>query len=190
MAFLDESVLGSRNPAFADWPRLPLQTELFGHQNAGEIVFDDIQKLLGRNESHELADVLEVYYLCLLLGFKGRYAAGGDLHSVKTAVRDKIRRVRAGSPILSPRGLLPSDAVRVLQSDPWLRKLAVAAIAGFILAYEAARCSRRVASLTLQVIAPAPEIEPDDRVLGTMALRLGFIAERRKNLRHRALWRT
>src|SRR5438270_1637827 len=134
VAFLDESVLGSRNPAFADWPRLPLQTELFGHQNAGEIVFDDIQKLLGRNESHELADVLEVYYLCLLLGFKGRYAAGGDLHSVKTAVRDKIRRVRAGSPILSPRGLLPSDAVRVLQSDPWLRKLAVAAIAGVSLA--------------------------------------------------------
>ena len=136
VAFLDESVLSSRNPVFADWPRLPLQTELFGHQNAGEIVFDDIQRLLSRNESHELADVLEVYYVCLLLGFKGRYAAagGGDLHAVKTAVRDKIRRIRPGSPLLSPKGLLPSDAVRVLQSDPWLRKLAIAAIFGVSLA--------------------------------------------------------
>jgi type VI secretion system protein ImpK len=136
VAFLDESVLSSRNPVFADWPRLPLQTELFGHQNAGEIVFDDIQKLLSRNESHELADVLEVYYLCLLLGFKGRYAAAGagDLHAVKTAVRDKMRRVRATSSVLSPKGLLPSDAVRVLQSDPWLRKLAVVAITAVSLA--------------------------------------------------------
>src|ERR1700757_1179397 len=70
VAFLDESVLSCRNPVFADWPRLPLQTELFGHQNAGEIVFQDIQRVLVRNDSHEVADILEVYNLCLLLGFK------------------------------------------------------------------------------------------------------------------------
>ena len=39
VAFLDESVLSSQNPIFADWPRLPLQTELFGHQIAGEKSF-------------------------------------------------------------------------------------------------------------------------------------------------------
>src|SRR5271157_3215671 len=32
VAFLDESALGCRNPAFADWARLPLQAEMFGHQ--------------------------------------------------------------------------------------------------------------------------------------------------------------
>src|SRR6185437_13483921 len=31
VAFLDESVLSCRNPVFAEWARLPLQTELFGH---------------------------------------------------------------------------------------------------------------------------------------------------------------
>ena len=66
----------------------------------------------------------------------------------------------------------------------------VAAIPGLLPAYEAARKSRRVAFLTLHVIAPSSEIEPDDRVLGTMALRLGLIAERRKSLCNRALWRT
>jgi len=44
VAFLDESVLSSRNPAFAEWPRLPLQAELFGHQLAGEVVFQELQK--------------------------------------------------------------------------------------------------------------------------------------------------
>ena len=42
----------------------------------------------------ETADLLEIYYLCLLLGFKGRYAAGGDLRSVMAATQEKIRRIR------------------------------------------------------------------------------------------------
>ena len=51
VAFLDESVLGSRNPIFADWPRLPLQTELFGRQIAGEMVFRDLQSTLARPDA-------------------------------------------------------------------------------------------------------------------------------------------
>jgi len=129
VAFLDESVLGSRNPIFADWPRLPLQTELFGHQIAGEVVFQELQKTLGRSDSPEVCDVLEVYALCLLLGFRGRYAAGGggDVYSLISAIQEKIRRVRGPSGPLSPRGLLPSDAVRIAHKDRWVRRLAVTA---------------------------------------------------------------
>jgi type VI secretion system protein ImpK len=136
VAFLDESVLSSDNPVFADWPSLPLQTELFGQQSAGEIVFQDIQKTLNRGDSREVCDVLEVYDLCLLLGFKGRYAAGGsgDLHSITAAIREKIRRVRGAGAPLSPRGTLPSDAVRVVHSDPWIRRLAIVAVTALLLA--------------------------------------------------------
>jgi type VI secretion system protein ImpK len=136
VAFLDESVLSCRNPVFADWPRLPLQTELFGHQNAGEIVFQDIQRVLVRNDSHEVADILEVYNLCLLLGFKGRYAAAGagELRSIIALMRDKIRRVRGNTAALSPRGSLPSDAVRIVPIDSWVRKLAIMALAASVLA--------------------------------------------------------
>jgi type VI secretion system protein ImpK len=125
VAFLDESVLSSRNPAFADWPRLPLQAELFGHQLAGEIFFQELQKVLNRPDSHEVSDLLEVYCLCLLLGFKGRYAAGGsgDLRGLISAAQEKIRRVRGASHTLSPRGMIPADAVRLVQTDPWVRKL-------------------------------------------------------------------
>jgi type VI secretion system protein ImpK len=131
VAFLDESVLSSRNPTFSDWPRLPLQAELFGNQLGGELFFTELQKLMNRSDSNEVGDLLEVYGLCLLLGFKGRYAAGGagDLKAMKMAVQEKLRRIRGSSGMLSPRGMIPADAVRVVQSDPWMRKLVIATIA-------------------------------------------------------------
>jgi type VI secretion system protein ImpK len=128
VAFLDESVLSSGNPVFANWPRLPLQAELFGHQLAGEIFFQELQKTLSRDDSQETADLLEVYYLCLLLGFKGRYAAGGDLRSIMAAIHEKIRRVRGPWGALSPRGAIPADAVRISHSDRWSRMLGRAAL--------------------------------------------------------------
>ena len=76
VAFLDESILNSRNPVFADWPRKPMQEEMFGHHIAGEVFFQHLDQLLGRDDSAALADVLEVYYLCLLLGFAGQVRGG------------------------------------------------------------------------------------------------------------------
>ncbi|HET9318327.1 MAG TPA: DotU family type IV/VI secretion system protein [Bryobacteraceae bacterium] len=131
VAFLDESILNSRNPLFADWPRKPLQEELFGTHMAGEVYFQNLQKLLGQPDSAELVDLLEVYYLCVLLGFGGRYSMGnkGDLRAIMDAVADKIRRVRGTSPDLSPMWRLPQEAARTAGGDPWARRLAIAAIA-------------------------------------------------------------
>lgn len=134
VAFLDESALTCRNPAFADWARLPLQAELYNHQLGGELFFQELQKTLSRSDSLEATDLLEVYYLCLLLGFKGRYAAGGDLRGIMASIQEKIRRVRGPSGALSPRGAIPSEAVRLTHSDPWLRRLAIAAIGSTVLA--------------------------------------------------------
>jgi type VI secretion system protein ImpK len=130
VAFLDESILNSRNPLFADWPRKPLQEELFGTHMAGEVYFQNLQKLLGQPDSQELVDLLEVYHLCVLLGFGGRYSMGnkGDLRAIMDAVADKIRRVRGRSPDLSPMWRLPQEAARTVGGDPWARNLAIAAI--------------------------------------------------------------
>ncbi len=131
VAFLDESILNSRNPLFADWPRKPLQEELFGTHMAGEVFFQNLQKLLGQTDSQELADLLEVYYLCVLLGFGGRYSMGnkGDLRAIMDAVGEKIRRVRGYAPDLSPAWMLPKEALRLTGGDPWVRWLGIAAIA-------------------------------------------------------------
>src|SRR4051812_23655110 len=46
VGFLDESILNSRNPTFADWPRRPLSDELFGHHMTGEFFFENTDRLL------------------------------------------------------------------------------------------------------------------------------------------------
>ena len=130
VAFLDESVLNSQNPHFADWLRKPLQEELFGTHIAGEVFFHNLEQLLGRTDSMDLADLLEVHYLCLLLGFGGRYSAGnrGELAQVMTMTGEKIRRIRGHFGPLSPAWAPPPEAGRSMR-DPWVRKLAIAAMA-------------------------------------------------------------
>ncbi len=133
VAFLDESILNSRLPVFSDWSRKPLQEELFGVHVAGEIFFRNLEKLLKQNDSAGLADVLEVYYLCLLLGFAGKYSisAGGELRSIREAVGEKIRRIRGESPEFSPAWSPGEQAGPATRSDPWLRRLMITAMTCF-----------------------------------------------------------
>jgi len=130
VAFLDESVLASQNPVFADWPRQPLQEELFGTHVAGETFFAHLQQLLTRQDSPDLADLLEVHLLCMVLGFGGRYSLGrrSDLNQIMNVTADKIRRIRGRLGPLSPAGLPPAETVLV-KVDPWIRRLQIAAIA-------------------------------------------------------------
>ncbi|MBC7925466.1 MAG: DotU family type IV/VI secretion system protein [Bryobacteraceae bacterium] len=128
VGFLDESVLNSHNPVFGDWPRKPLQEELFGTHMAGEVFFANLQKLLTRDETPDLADVLEVHLLCLLLGFRGRYSSGnsGDLHNFTRATAEKIQRIRGPRTELSPNWSLPAETARVVK-DVWTLRLAILA---------------------------------------------------------------
>jgi type VI secretion system protein ImpK len=128
VAFLDESILNLRKPVFDDWVRKPLQEEMFGRHVAGETFFENLQALLGRRDSAELADVLEVYLLCLLLGYLGRYSisAKSELRSLMGHTADKIRRIRNSSGQLSPQWMLPQETAS-LAVDSRLRRLAFAA---------------------------------------------------------------
>ena len=131
VAFLDEAVLNSRHPAFADWPRQPLQEELFGGHTGGETFFQNLHGLLGRADSDDLADVLEVYQLCLLLGFRGRYAMASrdELRSWVTAVADRITRIRGTPDSLSPAWAPAQDEAIPVARDPWVARLAYGALA-------------------------------------------------------------
>ncbi|HUQ93092.1 MAG TPA: type IVB secretion system protein IcmH/DotU [Bryobacteraceae bacterium] len=127
VAFLDESILNLRLPAFADWPRQPMQEELFGHHIAGEIFFQNLQALLGRNDSQELADLLEIYQTCLLLGFAGRYSIGGraELRAIIEATHLKIKRIRQSGPEISPRWALPTENFNFSNVDVWVKRLLI-----------------------------------------------------------------
>jgi type VI secretion system protein ImpK len=136
IAFVDESILNLRSPIFADWPRQPLQEERYGHHVAGEIFFQNLQKLLLRDDSPQLSDLLEVYYLCLMLGFAGRYSLGGrgELQAIMQQTADKLQRIRRTSAILSPDAQPPADQVRQTSGDSVARALMFVAIGCAVLA--------------------------------------------------------
>jgi type VI secretion system protein ImpK len=128
IAFLDESILNSKDPTFADWARRPLQEEMFGGHFAGEYFFRNVTDLLNRPESPEVADVLELHALCLLLGYRGRFAFGdaSEISSILRRMRDKIIRIRGNYALFRPRET--PAAPPTPKGDPWVVRLAVTAI--------------------------------------------------------------
>jgi type VI secretion system protein ImpK len=135
IAFLDESILNLRLPVFADWPRQPLQEERYGHHVAGEIFFQNLTKLLTRSDSHELADLLEMYQLALLLGFAGRYSMGGrgELRGVTVQTGERIQRIRQTSGWLAPGWQLPMEGPVRTGGDPWVSRMVVILIGCVVL---------------------------------------------------------
>jgi type VI secretion system protein ImpK len=134
VGFLDETILTLQSPTFANWPRRPLQEELFGTHLAGEIFFENLRQLLGRENTGELADLLEVHYLCLLLGYRGRYSLGdrGEIRSILNETGDRIRKIRGSTVTLSPDWAPAAQAVQV-RKDPWSRRLLFSAAACLLL---------------------------------------------------------
>lgn len=135
VAFLDESVLNTRNPAFADWARRPLQDELFGGHMAGEWFFQHVDQLLARPDGPELPELLEVYQLCLLLGFRGKYSVSdnGQLAMVMQRIAERLGRSRTGGGDLAPRWKPPADVVSA--RDPWLRPLTYGVLGAVIVLF-------------------------------------------------------
>lgn len=74
VAFIDEQILKSSWVGRAEWMGQPLQLQLYGENTAGENFFHRLRALLQRGAS----PALEIYYLCLALGFRGVYGASGD----------------------------------------------------------------------------------------------------------------
>jgi type VI secretion system protein ImpK len=136
VAFLDESVLNSNQPMFGEWPRQPLQEEIFGDHTAGETFFVHLDELLSRQDSEALADTLEVFLLCLLLGFRGRFGTGDPrgTAAVVAKVREKIDRIRGGVGPFAPAWALPEGEVVPAQRDAWVPRLGAAAFAMLLLA--------------------------------------------------------
>lgn len=75
-ATLDETILASAFPLREAWARRPLQLTMFGEQLAGEGFFERLEA--ARSDGSRRLPALEVFHLCLLLGFKGRYLLEGQ----------------------------------------------------------------------------------------------------------------
>ncbi len=101
-AFIDEQVLRSPWQGRQQWMARPLQLIYFGESTAGEGFFQRMQALQSdASRSH----VLEVYYLCLALGFQGQYAmADKELAAIQADVAQTVARRLPPTEQLSPHG--------------------------------------------------------------------------------------
>jgi type VI secretion system protein ImpK len=95
VAMLDETVLSCPGEARDLWLSNPLQLELFGDNIAGEAFYTKLNTLLDKPEENR--DALEVYYMCLSLGYLGKYVFGGA-DERETIITDVARAlVKMGS---------------------------------------------------------------------------------------------
>ena len=111
VAFIDEQILKSSWPGRVEWMNQPLQLTLYREVTAGENFFARMRALLNHG-GHEFA--LEIYYLCLALGFRGAYGVSGNpaaLASFADAARERIAQRLPSAAKLSP-SALPRDRAR------------------------------------------------------------------------------
>lgn len=93
-AFVDEVILTNNFPLREEWEKYPLQLEFFGEQLAGNKFYDKLDSMIRQIEA--TADAVEVYYVCMLLGFKGRYAVYEQEKLLATMQRTADALVKSG----------------------------------------------------------------------------------------------
>ena len=136
VALIDETVLSVPGICRDYWFTRPLQLDLFGDNIAGEEFYNKLQKM--QLETEKKKDVLEIYYICLSLGFEGRYKLfnAEERVTIMDELGRKIRRTRIRSSSgISPHGAR-SDSIRRRRSSGFLFPiwLAVVLLAGGVAA--------------------------------------------------------
>ena len=102
-AWVDEALVNSSWPDKSAWMSLQLQQTYYNTTDAGEKFFDRLQTL----GPHQL-EVREVFYLCLALGFTGRYFNDdNNLEQIKTANLKLLLGSSLGLPSLERLDLFP-----------------------------------------------------------------------------------
>ena len=118
VAFLDETILASEWSQKDDWLANSLQLEHFGRFDAGEEFYAVLGKL--RQRRGPGSSVLKIYYLCLVLGFKGKYQFL-DREKRRDVVDDVASALGPekgrGDVTLSPHGLRAEESVGAVAQD-------------------------------------------------------------------------
>lgn len=129
VAFVDETILSSNWSQKEYWVARPLQLELYDQYDAGEVFFERLEEMLPQPTVY--AEVLEVYYLCMTLGFKGRYQLH-DQERLRILIEETFtaltRTPGMASGMLSPHGKPRGQAAIEVRSKLPVWVIAVFAI--------------------------------------------------------------
>ena len=116
-AAIDESVLSSKMNIRDVWERRPLQLVLFGDQLAGEHFFDKLEA--ARNGGANRINALEVFHMCLLIGFKGRYLLEGPekLKYLTLQLGEQIAHIKGKAATFAPNWAAPDTISNAIKRD-------------------------------------------------------------------------
>lgn len=125
-AFVDESVLYSNWQFKDEWLNKPLMIEYFNDALAGEIFFQKMDRIAQESK----LELLEIFYLCLMLGYEGRYRILGrdELNRYLTEMREKFNL----KPIerISPHAYVERHVPKIKGAIPrWFRTLSYILVA-------------------------------------------------------------
>ena len=114
---MDEIILRSSFGIREIWERKPLQLKLFGDQLAGENFFNQLEALRARGASHVQA--LEVFHMCLLLGFEGKYLLEGSekLHYLTARLGEEIALMKGKPAGFAPHWARPDHIINKLRNE-------------------------------------------------------------------------
>ena len=157
VALLDEQVLRASWSGRAEWMSRPLQFELYQDNNAGEDFFVRLGALL-RSGNRPLA--VQIYYLCLALGFEGMYAQNGDRRSLAKfahAARQQLAPLLPATDRSSPHGLPVRRTSASKQSGgTWLWLLGGTLLVALTIATSAWSVERSLRATVSEISAGAP----------------------------------
>lgn len=134
-AAVDEAILSSHFSLRDEWERQPLQLTLFGEQLAGEQFFVKLEEL--RAQGARRVQALEVFYHCLLHGFRGKYLLEGPekINYLIARVGDEVAHYKGRRAAFAPHWAIPDRVRHVLRSEVPIWVIAsimgVMAMAGF-----------------------------------------------------------
>lgn len=171
IALIDEWIIRQSGSLGAHWMSHPLQLEYFGENTAGERFFSQLAKI--RLDSEQYIDVLEIYYLCLELGYQGQYRLNrqsSELLQLKKDLFSQIQQTRKLTDLkLSPKPLAhqaqPKCNQRVTllhwMSAAGLMLLSVFIVLMVMLSYQAKQDRKEILRVQSNMISNRPSLVSD-----------------------------
>lgn len=162
-ALLDDVAINTPWGGSSGWPRQPLVASMYGNVDAGERFYDLAEELLHYPERDP--QLLELVFLCLSLGFRGKYRISGPAGEAEIArLRAQMARVLhdrdAADAPLSPhwQGVVAEDEDRKFIVPIWsLALMAIALITAIYVGLGIRLSGRGEDLFTLAGVLPPPE---------------------------------
>ncbi|RCW88611.1 type IVB secretion system protein IcmH/DotU [Paracoccus lutimaris] len=162
-ALLDDVAINTPWGGSSGWPRQPLVASMYGNVDAGNRFFELAEDLLRYPERDP--QLLELVFLCLSLGFRGKYRINGAAGEAEIArLRAQMARLMhdrdTADPPLAPhwQGVIAEDEDRKFVVPIWSILLIAAALVTAIYVGLGIRLSGRGEQLfTLAGVLPPPE---------------------------------